>query len=82
MNDVSDVSDVSNVSDVSDRFLNVIVPFGKGAKNLTIPEKDRRRARAVVGPRHAPIHRERDDRWHLDGEQMLRQGEQPAGRRI
>ena len=25
------------VDDSYDRFLNVIVPFGKGAKNLTIP---------------------------------------------
>ena len=39
-------------------------------------------ARAVDRPRHAPFHRERDERWHLDAEQALRQGEQPAGRRI
>ena len=36
-NDDDDDDNDDDNEDDDDRFLNVIVPFGKGAKNLTIP---------------------------------------------
>ena len=41
------------------------------------PDKDRRRARAHDKPRHAPLYRERDARWNLDGEKTLRKENNP-----
>ena len=45
-------------------------------------EKDRRGTGAADRLGHAPVHRAGNEGWYLNGKQALREGEQPAGRRI
>ena len=45
-------------------------------------EKDRSRARVAHRHGHASYDREGNEGWHIHGEQTVREGEQPASRRI
>ena len=56
--------------------------YAKANNPRVAAEEDRSRAGVADSYGHAPLHREGNEGWHIDGGQTVRKSEQPASRRI